>query len=230
MDWAGASSGEAYRELAAVKAAIQLDDERLRRALTSVSALNCEHIAIAAARLREEVSQLNQLRTIVADQVRGLTASNVLLKELAAPQRGPSEQTDSTRLMSTLNELTRLETARLSGLEDEKQVLRAELQRLRDECKTVSRDTELERSRQQNAQDQCQQLQVALEYAAGGIETQQLQGLLMEAVRELNEEGFGAEGTGGDQSRRSTKRRANQRRRLSRSHHNHRTSTSTLHR
>ncbi len=220
-------------ELAAIKALIQLDDERLRRALipTNDGELHCElsreHIVRAAAGLREEVSQLNQLRIVQAEQVRELAASIALLKELSIPgRRGPSER-DSTRLVPTLHELTKCSESRLQGLQEEQQVLRSELHRLRDDCKAVSRETELETTRQQNAREQCQRLQVTLEHAAGGIETQQLHGLLTEAVQELKAEVRLAENTSGDSSRSNSERRASQRSRLrvSRSHTRHRAST-----
>ncbi len=222
-------------ELAAIKTLIQLDDERLRRALipTNDGELHCEreHIVRAATGLREEVSQLNHLRIVQTEQARELAASIALLKELSIPGRRGFGERDSTRLISTLHELTRYSESRLQGLQEEKQVLRSELQRLRDDCQAVSRETQLERTRQQNAHEHCQRLQVTLEHAAGGIETQQLHGLLTEAVQELKAEAGWAESASGDLSRSNSERRAKQRSRptrVSRSHTRHRGSTGAL--
>eukprot|EP01043_Picozoa_sp_COSAG02_P000972 COSAG02_NODE_20_length_53673_cov_86.864841_7_plen_231_part_00 len=220
-------------ELAAIKTLIQLDDERLRRALipTNDGELQCErgHVVRAGAGLREEVSQLNHLRIVHAEQVRELAASIALLKELSI-RRGSGEG-DSTRLMPTLHELTRLSESRLQGLQEEKQVLRGELQRLRDDCQAVSRETELERTRQNTAREHCHRLQVTLEHSAGGIETQQLHGLLTEAVQELKAEAGWTQSDSGDLSRSNSERRANQRSRptrVSRSYTRHRGSTGAL--
>ena len=220
-------------ELAAVKQAIHLDDERLRRALTTtVSGELTEHIARAAGGLREEVAELNQLRIVQAEQVRELEASNVLLEALASSElRGGIERGAApARWLSQLHELTRLETARQAGLQEEKRILRTELARIREECQAVSRGVELERSRQQQAQDECRRLQAALEHAASGSGEAALRGLISE-VQELKAGAQSAQLGGRSSSasgHASTARRSGNGRRASPGRHSRRRATARV--
>ena len=206
----GAARGQLLHELSAVKRQISLDDARLRRALTQpVLGENHQHVARAAAALRDEVAELNALRVVNAAQVRELERGNAQLEALAAELgRGGGGDRDggeraARRWVGQLQTMAEGERERRTGLAEEQRILRAELGRVNDEIQTVMAETEMERSRRQQAERECDALEKALEEGSRGKE---LISELIEEVQSLKQQSLSASGSAAGSSHRGSRR------------------------
>ena len=208
----GAARGQLLHELSAVKRQISLDDARLRRALTQpVLGENHQHVARAAAALRDEVAELNALRVVNAAQVRELERGNAQLEALAAELgRGGGGGGDgrdggeraARRWVGQLQTMAEGERERRTGLAEEQRILRAELGRVNDEIQSVMAETEMERSRRQQAERECDALEKALEEGSRGKE---LISELIEEVQSLKQQSLSASGSAAGSSHRGSR-------------------------
>ena len=206
----GAARGQLLHELSAVKRQISLDDARLRRALTQpVLGENHQHVARAAAALRDEVAELNALRVVNAAQVRELERGNAQLEALAAElgRGGGGDGRDggeraARRWVGQLQTMAEGERERRTGLAEEQRILRAELGRVNDEIQSVMAETEMERSRRQQAERECDALEKALEEGSRGKE---LISELIEEVQSLKQQSLSASGSAAGSSHRGSR-------------------------
>ena len=206
----GAARGQLLHELSAVKRQISLDDARLRRALTQpVLGENHQHVARAAAALRDEVAELNALRVVNAAQVRELERGNAQLEALAAElgRGGGGDGRDggeraARRWVGQLQTMAEGERERRTGLAEEQRILRAELGRVNDEIQTVMAETEMERSRRQQAERECDALEKALEEGSRGKE---LISELIEEVQSLKQQSLSSSGSAAGSSHRGSR-------------------------
>ena len=206
----GAACGQLLHELSAVKRQISLDDARLRRALTQpVLGENHQHVARAAAALRDEVAELNALRVVNAAQVRELERGNAQLEALAAElgRGGGGDGRDggeraARRWVGQLQTMAEGERERRTGLAEEQRILRAELGRVNDEIQSVMAETEMERSRRQQAERECDALEKALEEGSRGKE---LISELIEEVQSLKQQSLSASGSAAGSSHRGSR-------------------------
>ena len=206
----GAARGQLLHELSAVKRQISLDDARLRRALTQpVLGENHQHVARAAAALRDEVAELNALRVVNAAQVRELERGNAQLEALAAElgRGGGGDGRDggeraARRWVGQLQTMAEGERERRTGLAEEQRILRAELGRVNDEIQSVMAETEMERSRRQQAERECDALEKALEEGSRGKE---LISELIEEVQSLKQQSLSSSGSAAGSSHRGSR-------------------------
>ena len=207
----GAARGQLLHELSAVKRKISLDDARLRRALTQpVLGENHQHVARAAAALRDEVAELNALRVVNAAQVRELERGNAQLEALAAELGrggGGGDGRDggeraARRWVGQLQTMAEGERERRTGLAEEQRILRAELGRVNDEIQSVMAETEMERSRRQQAERECDALEKALEEGSRGKE---LISELIEEVQSLKQQSLSSSGSAAGSSHRGSR-------------------------
>ena len=95
------------------------------------------------------------------------------------------------------------ERERRTGLAEEQRILRAELGRVNDEIQTVMAETEMERSRRQQAERECDALEKALEEGSRGKE---LISELIEEVQSLKQQSLSASGSAAGSSHRGSRR------------------------
>lgn len=176
-------------ELNAVKRQIGLDDERLRRALTT-STYGAEETsgnARATDQLRDQVANLQQLRIVQAAQIHELEASNEQLEHLvgelertnmvpwpsssrqdARPGGADGESATLSPWISQLQTMIQHERARKTALTEEKRILQHELSGLNHEIKMAERQLQTERSRREISEEECGRLETELSEAMHG--------------------------------------------------------------